>query len=143
MAKMGYPNVLEWIKIITITGSYQVIVQALGILCGILVIRMLSIEEYALYTLANTMLGVMSVLSDGGVSSGVMAQGGKFWKNKEKLGSVLKTGLILKKQFAIFSLLSITPLLIYLLSHNGANWKNILLIVLAVFLVFYLSHTYK
>lgn len=139
MAKMGYPNVLRWAKLITITGLYQIIVQAFGILCGILVIRMLSIEEYALYTLANTMLGVMSVLSDGGVSSGVMAQGGKFWKDKEKLGSVLKTGLILKKQFAIFSLLSITPLLIYLLRHNGANWKNILLIVLAVFLIFYLS----
>jgi O-antigen/teichoic acid export membrane protein len=44
-----------WLKLITVTGTAQVIVQAVGFLSGILVIRLLSVDEYALYTLANTM----------------------------------------------------------------------------------------
>ena len=139
MAKMGYPNVLRWAKLITITGLYQIIVQALGFVCGILVIRMLSMEEYALYTLANTILGTMSVLSDGGISSAVMAQGGKVWTNKEKLGNVLETGLVLRRQFAIVSLIIVTPLLIYLLHLNGASFLTISLIYLAVLPAFYFS----
>ena len=60
-----------WLKLITITGLAQVIVQAVGFISGILVIRLLPVQEYALYTLANTMLGTMTVLSDGGISTSV------------------------------------------------------------------------
>ena len=74
---MNYLYLLRWIKLIFVTGSAQIIVQATGLFCGILVIRLLPVNEYALYTLANTMLGTMTVLADSGISSGVMAQGGK------------------------------------------------------------------
>jgi hypothetical protein len=81
-----YDTVVSWGKLISITGSVQLILQALGFASGILIIRLLPVQEYAFYTLANTMLGTMTVLSDGGISAGVMAQGGRVWKDKEKLG---------------------------------------------------------
>jgi O-antigen/teichoic acid export membrane protein len=133
----SYDKAMHWGKLISITGSAQIIVQAIGFLSGILVIRLLPVEEYALYTLANTMLGTMTLLSDGGISTGVMAQGGKVWHDKEKLGAVLATGLDLRRKFAIGSLIISTPILLYLLLHNGASWIMALLIVLSLIPAFY------
>jgi O-antigen/teichoic acid export membrane protein len=132
-----YNKVLNWGKLISITGSAQIILQAVGFVSGILVIRLLPTQEYALYTLANTMLGTMTVLSDAGISTGVMAQGGRVWKDREKLGSVVATGLDLRKRFAIFSLIVSTPILLYLLLHNGATWIMAVMIVLSLIPAFY------
>lgn len=130
-------NIISWGKLVSITGFAQIIIQALGFISGILVIRLLPVEEYALYTLANTMLGTMTVLADGGISTGVMAQGGKVWQDREKLGAVLATGLDLRKKFAIGSLIVSTPILIYLLLHNGASWITAFLIALSLIPAFY------
>lgn len=133
----NYDKIVSWGKLISITGSAQIIVQALGFFSGILIIRMLPVHEYAFYTLANTMLGTMTVLADGGITTGVMAQGGKVWQDKEKMGIILATGLDLRKKFAIVSLLISVPILFYLLLHNGANWLTSILISLALIPAFY------
>ncbi len=132
-----YNTVLNWGKLISITGSAQLIVQGVGFACGILIIRLLPVQEYAFYTLANTMLGTMTVLSDGGISTGVMSQGGKVWQNKEKLGVVLATGLDLRQKFAIASLLVSVPVLFYLLIHNGASILTSILIAAALIPAFF------
>ncbi|RYE20586.1 MAG: polysaccharide biosynthesis protein [Sphingobacteriaceae bacterium] len=129
---LRYAKVFEWGKLITITGGAQVLVQLTGFLSGIIIIRLLPIQEYAFYTLANTMLGAMIMLSDSGVGSGVMAESGKVWQDREKMGRVLATGLNLRKRFAIISLLFTLPVLVYLLSSHGADWLTILLITGAI-----------
>lgn len=132
-----YAKALHWGKLISVTGSAQIIVQAVGFVSGILVIRMLPVEEYAIYTLANTMLGTMTVLSDGGISTGVMAQGGKVWQDREKLGAVLATGLDLRRKFAIGSLIISIPILAYLLHTHGASWLTITLITVSLIPAFF------
>ncbi len=132
-----YSKVLAWGKLIAITGSAQVIIQALGFVGGILVIRLLPTHEYALYTLANTMLGTMTVLADGGISAGVMAQGGKVWQDKGKLGAVLVTGLDLRKKFAVASLVISVPVLFLLLRHHNASWLMTGLVVISIVPAFY------
>ncbi|MGC2165614.1 MAG: hypothetical protein WA632_06335, partial [Gallionella sp.] len=93
------------------------------------------------YTLANTMLGTMTILSDGGITSGVMAQGGKIWEDRTRLGRVLATGLELRRKFAIVSLLVSVPVLIFLLRRNEASWLATGLIVLALIPAFYAALT--
>jgi O-antigen/teichoic acid export membrane protein len=132
-----YSRVFEWGKVISIAGSAQILVQLTGLLTGILIIRMLPTREYAFYTLANTMLSTMTVLADGGISAGAMAQGGKVWKDKKQLGLVLATGLDLRKKFAVFSLLVAVPILVYLLLHQGATVWVIALIVATLIPSFY------
>lgn len=133
----NYTKALEWGKLVTITGAAQVAVQAIGFISGILVIRLLPTQEYALYTLANTMLGTMTMLADGGIATGVMAQSGKVWQDREKLGAVLATGLNLRKKFAIGSLLIATPVLLYLLRHHDASWLMSVLIVISLIPAFF------
>lgn len=132
-----YDNVMQWSKLISITGSSQIAIQIINFVCGIFIIRHLTITEYALYTLAYTMLGSMDVLADGGIVSGVTAEGGKVWQEKNKLGSVIATGMNLRKKFAVASILINGAVLIYLLVHNNASWYYALLILLTLIPVFY------
>jgi hypothetical protein len=132
-----YDNVMQWSKLISITGSSQIAIQIINFVCGIFIIRHLTITEYALYTLAYTMLGSMDVLADGGIVSGVTAEGGKVWQEKSKLGSVIATGMNLRKKFAVASVLINGAVLIYLLVHNNASWYYALLILLTLIPVFY------
>ena len=133
----NYSKTFEWIKLITITSSAQIIVQLVGLVGGIIIIHLLPTKEYALYTLANTMLGTMTVLADSGISAGVMAQGAKVWQDREKLGSVIVTGLELRRKFAIYSLAISLPILFYFLRSHGAGIVFTILIVLSVIPSFY------
>nr|WP_279346176.1 polysaccharide biosynthesis protein [Gramella oceanisediminis] len=126
-----------WIRLIGITGLTQVLVQFLGFISGVLVIRLLPVEEYALYTLANTMLATMVLLADGGISTGVLSQGGKVWKDEIELGKVLSTGIYLKKRFAYLSIIVAFPILIYLLLRHDASWLTAILVALAIIPAFY------
>jgi O-antigen/teichoic acid export membrane protein len=140
--KLAVPRIssqkaLYWLKLSSITGIAQIIVQAVGFVSGILIIRLLPVEEYALYTIANTMLGTMAVLSDGGISTGVIALGGKVWQDKQQLGAVLATGMDLRRKFAVFSLIVSLPVSAYLLMHNGATWLKTLLITASLIPAFY------
>ena len=128
----NYSKALEWGKLLSITGAAQILIQITGFISGILIIRLLPTQEYALYTLANTMLGTMTILADGGITSGVMAQGGKVWQDRYKLGSVLVTGMELRKKFAIGSLFIVTPVLVLLLRYHQASWITSILILLAL-----------
>lgn len=134
-----YTKTLQWVKLVSVTGFAQVFVQAVSLFSGILVIRMLQPEEYALYTLANTMLGTMTVLADGGISTGVMSQGGRVWQDRDQLGTVLATGMDLRRKFAIGSLLVSIPVLIYLMQHHGASWLMSVLIVLSLIPSFFMA----
>ena len=121
---------IHWIKLITITGSAQFIVQAVAFVCGITIIRLLPVKEYALYTLSNTMLSTMAMLSDGGITYGVMAEGGKVWTDRFKLGVVLNTGLDLRRKFAIVCICFGMPVLFFLLMQHGASiWMSLLIIM--------------
>ena len=132
-----FNNWKQWGKLISITGGAQVLIQIISFGCGIFIIRNFSVAEYAIYTLANTMLGAMNILADGGIVSGVIAEGGKVWQDKDKLGAVITTGMNLRKRFAIGSILIAGTVLIYLLMHNNASWYYSLLILLSLIPVFY------
>lgn len=122
----------HWVRVISLAGSAQLIVQATSFACGILVIRMLSTQEYALYTIANAVLGTMAVLNDGGVTTGAMSEGAKSWPDKGRLGSVLNTSLLLRKKFAIASLIVVLPILFYMLRSHDASWMLCCLISLSL-----------
>ena len=100
-----YDKSISIIKLVSLVGSTEILLKGIGFITGILIVRMLPVQEYALYTLANTMVGTLIVLTDGGVSNGVMALSGKVWQDPRKIRNILATGLDLRKKFAIVTLL--------------------------------------
>lgn len=130
-------KVLYWTKLFALTAGAQTLIQIVGFLSGIMIIRFLPLKEYAFYTIANTMLGTMVVLADSGIALGVMAQGGKIWQNIDKLGLVIVSGISLRRKFALLSLIVALPILFYLLVHQGASWLKAGLIACSLIPTFY------
>lgn len=132
-----YDRGLNLVKLISIVGSTEILLKGIGFISGVLIVRMLPVQEYALYTLANTMLGTLVIFTDSGISNGVMALSGKVWQDPKKLGVVLATGLDLRKKFALISLVIATPLIIILLLKNNASWLSAIMILLSLIPAFY------
>jgi O-antigen/teichoic acid export membrane protein len=132
-----FGKIIGWTKLVGTVGIFQLLIQAISFACGIFVIRLLPTQEYALYTLANTTLGAMAILADGGIAAGVMAQGGQVWQDREQFGKVLATGLDLRKKFAAISLLVFLPVLFYLLHYHGASWVTAALIAASIIPAFF------
>jgi len=83
------------------------------------------------------MLGTLVVLTDGGISNGIMALSGKVWQDPKKLGVILSTGLDLRRKFAIITLVIAIPIVFYLLMLNKASWLTAILIILSLIPAFY------
>lgn len=127
-----FSKLYKWSRLVSISAIAQVFLQTISFICGILVIRLLPTHEYALYTLANTMLATMILLADSGVSTGVMAQAARVWDDNDKMGAVLVTGFELRKRFAVVSLLIAFPPLLYLLLSHGFSWGMSTLIIISL-----------
>lgn len=133
----NFSRIFKWIKLLSKTGATQIFIKGIGFISGIIIINFLSIEEYAFYTLANTVLATMILLADGGISAGVMSQGGNVWRNKDELGKVVTTGLNLRKKFAAGSVLISIPIMSFLLWKHSASLLMIILIISSIIPAFY------
>src|SRR5438046_6246362 len=107
-----------------VVGSFvtvQVIVQMIGFLSGILLIRMLEQREYAFFTIANTMQGTLNLLADIGVSVGLVSIGGRVWQDRPRFSQLVSTALYLRRRLALLAMIAVTPLLYFMLATNVAS----------------------
>ena len=98
----------------------QAIVQMVGFLSGILLIRHLDQREYAYFTIANTMQGTLNTLADIGISVGLVSIGGRVWQDRNRFGQLVNTASSLRRKLGAISALVITPILFFMLVKNGA-----------------------
>lgn len=124
-----------------LTGGAQSAIQLFTFVTGLAAIRLLSIQEYAYYTIINAVLGTMSVLTDGGVAQSVMAQGGKVWNDRAALGAVLAGGRRLRRWFALVAGVIVVPMAFVLLQKQGASAGLALLLILSTVPLFLSSFT--
>lgn len=108
-------------RIIGNVAIVQAIVQLFSFFSGILVIRSLPQQEYAWFTIANTMQGTLNLLADIGISAGVISIGGRVWQDRHRFGELINTGLQLRKRLALVACVLVIPVLYFLLSRNGAG----------------------
>ncbi len=119
-------------RLLTKFVSVQVVVQLLGAASGILLVRALSAQEYAYFTIANSMLATISILADSGVSIGVTSIGGKVWQDRLRFGELINTALRLRRYLGLIAAAIVTPILVWLLVSNGAPKPYSAAITLAV-----------
>ncbi len=121
-----------WIKTLSKFVSVQLVVQALGFGSGILLVRTLSKEEYALFILANSMQGMMNVLADSGVSSALSSIGGKVWQDPYRFGQLINTAMQWRRYLAAIAVVIVTPILFWMLIQNGASIGYTLVLIVGV-----------
>ena len=137
----SHAKFVYWLKILSKFISVQLLVQGLGLGSGLLLVRTLNKQEYAYFTLANSLQATMSLLADSGISSALSAIGGKVWQDPYRFGQLINTAMQWRRTLAVFAIILISPLLLWMLLKNGASISYATLLVAGVVieLNFYLS----
>jgi O-antigen/teichoic acid export membrane protein len=107
-------------------------VQAINTVTGLVIIRTLSKDGYAAYTIINTLGPAMLMLSDNGITTGLNAIGRKVWRDDFAMGALVNTGLRLRSRFAIFSFLVVAPFLAWTLFTKSVPVVMIVLLTAAI-----------
>jgi O-antigen/teichoic acid export membrane protein len=118
---LKHRRLIEWTRLFAGYSCVQAVVQGLGFVAGIMIVRTLPREDYALFMIVNTIGPVMNMLSDNGVTSSLSAIGGKFWQDDARMGSLVRTAMILRHRLVLFSVLAVSPLLVWMLWRNHAS----------------------
>ncbi len=110
-----------WLGTVGRFASVQVVMQAINAATGFLILRQLTKTDYALYTIANTMQGTMSILADAGIGVALSAIGGKVWQDRHRMGSLVNTALRTRWRMAGAVGVVMSPMLAWMLWRNGAG----------------------
>ncbi len=127
-------NFAHWFKIIGKFVSVQIFVQALSLASGIFLVRTLEQQQYAYFTIANTMQATMNLLADTGIRMSLSAKGGQVWQDRYRFGQLINTAMKLRYSLAAISITVVTPILIWMLLRNGASVAYTVLITIVVLL---------
>ena len=98
----------------------QSIVQVIGFLAGILLVRRLDQREYAYFTITNSMQGTINLLADIGISIGLVSIGGRVWHDRRRFGELVNTALKMRRKLGAIAIIVIAPVLYFMLIKNGA-----------------------
>lgn len=135
------PKVIYWTKTLSKFISAQLIVQALGVISGIFLVRILDQTQYAHYTIALTMQTTMTLLADMGISVGLSAIGGKVWQDKYRFGQLINTAMHVRYYLAAIAITVVIPVLMWMLIRNGASILYAILITIVVLVGLYFQLT--
>ncbi|MGB7441360.1 MAG: hypothetical protein WA919_09860 [Coleofasciculaceae cyanobacterium] len=125
------PVLVRRAKILSKFVSVQLVVQALGLACGILLVRTMDQQQYAYFTIANSMQATMNMLANMGIGMSLSAIGGKVWQDRYRFGQLINTALQLRYYLAMISITVITPILIWMLIRSGASLFYAILVTFA------------
>jgi len=125
-------RLVEWFQLLARYSFVQAIAQGLGVIAGILVVRSLPKEAYGCFVIVNTIGPVMDMLSDNGITGSLSAIGGKFWQDDTKMGSLVRTGMMLRKRLVLFSAPVVLPVLAWMLIRNHADKLTIAALIVIV-----------
>jgi O-antigen/teichoic acid export membrane protein len=144
LGETSMPMIRRALQRARVVGNFalvQGIVQVVGFMSGILLVRTLAQREYAYFTIANTMQGTINLLADIGISVGLVSIGGRVWQDRNRFGQLIKTALGIRKKLGAVVVLAVTPIMYFMLTENGASlsYTALLILVVLVGLVFQLS----
>jgi O-antigen/teichoic acid export membrane protein len=118
---MRWHRIRKWGSILSEYSAVQVIVQALAALTGLVIIRVMSKPEFALFAIVNLMQGTCNTLADLGIGLGVRSLGGEVWADRFRFGQLMNTALNMRHRFAIASFAICLPITWWMLWKNGAG----------------------
>jgi O-antigen/teichoic acid export membrane protein len=124
---------LHRVRVVSRFALIQGVVQIIGFLSGIVIVRHLDQREYAYFTIANTMQGTINLLADIGISIGLISIGGRVWQDAHRFGQLVNTALSLRRKLGAVALVLVTPVLYFLLVRHGASLGYTALLIAIVF----------
>lgn len=125
-------------------GSFlasAVAAQAAAAIAGLLLVRWMSVEEYALYTVGVTMLGAITLLTRGGVRQGLAAALARVWPDRTGAAEAVDAALRARLVVSALTMPPILALAWLLLDRAGAP-TGFSLALLGLLAAIWLADTY-
>src|SRR5262245_28697557 len=120
------------VKIATGVALLQLATQFINALTGFMLVRTLDKGEYALFTIASSMLAMTGTLSDLGAQTGLLSVGGKVYQDRHRLSQLVATAIRIRFIMLGLALLVIAPLSWYFLARNEASWAVATILTLTI-----------
>lgn len=110
----------------------QTLAQVASVMTGILIVRILAKQDYAFYTIANTWLGALLIMSNGGITDAATAIGGRVWDDRFRLGQVVRAAMRIRRSLGLMMVAPIIGILVGTLARAGASTATIVGLTLLV-----------
>ena len=120
-------------------GLLEIISSALTFAAGILIVRTMGKAEYAWYTVANSMVGGMNMLTTLGVGVALMSIGGKCVGDQVALGRIMTTCVQYRTIFALLFGPLVAGTMAFMLWSNGCPWPYIAVLIAIVVLYLFVQ----
>jgi len=119
-------------------ASTQLVVQGIGFVAGILLVRRLDHAQYGLYTLVVSMTSVSIILADLGLATAVLSIGGALspaaGSVQQSLGLLGRDALRLHRRLLTLTAFAIVPCCMgLLLKQNASPWQAAALTLIVLF----------
>jgi hypothetical protein len=111
-------------------ASTQLVVQGLGFVGAIVLLRVMRPDQYALYTVVISFTGVAAVLTDLGLVASMLALGGRWLDRLDALVGLHAQARALHRQLALCSLLLLAPLVLLLMRQQAPAAQAVALALL-------------
>ena len=110
-------------RIARITGfaTTQVVVQGIGFIAGIVLVRTLDHAQYGLYTLAISMVSLATILADLGLATAVLSIGGPIAAKPGALAPLVRSALQIHRHLITVGALAVVPCCFALLLKQHAS----------------------
>ncbi|MDQ8190591.1 hypothetical protein [Roseibacillus persicicus] len=105
-------NIFTQAKRIGAFAVFEILNKVLGFVVGIFLVRTLPTQDYAWYTIGNTMIGGLASLTAVGVGVGIMSEGGPRFGNLREMGEVVASA----RKARILYFLIFAPVVVIFLS---------------------------
>lgn len=115
----------------------NIVAQGLAAVTGLLLVRWLTVEQYAIYTIAISIMGAISVLAKGGANIGFVALLGRVWPDYARAGELVPALVHVRRLLMMFLMPLVLGLAAMILWQSGADWRQsgAILILLGAFWV--------
>lgn len=114
--------------------------QAAAAAAGLLLVRWMPVQDYALYTICVTMIGAITLLTRGGVRLGLAAALAKAWPDRAAAAEGVNAANRVRLMISVLTIPPILSLAWVLLDRAGAS-VSVALAVLAILLAIWLADT--
>ena len=111
----------RWAAVFIEFSIVQAAVQGIGLVTGILVVRLLAVDQYGFYTIANTMMSALYLLAESGIASAAVGIGGRAWQDPDWLGRTVSSTVKMAGWLRNLVAVPVAAVLVWLLVKNGAN----------------------
>jgi hypothetical protein len=122
---LNFQRVKGWASALGRVGTLQMVIQGLNVVCGILIVRLLPTDNFAMYTLTMSVGSATALATDSGIVNGFVALGGTLHNDPDRFAALFASLSKVRGRVEFFALLVAIPFLAWRLAEAKATWSLI------------------